>query len=273
MIDLHIPDPVADLERFIENLKSRKPFTFIRFSDGEIEILRNRYLEINEGVTVFRGQTFNNDFPAYDAKRFDPETNKDLRHDLLRSAMMRQNRFFKGVPAAHNRAEVDRDFLLRLNGGMSEMITFSDLFLNSNYPLYRERLVVEFSRYESVAVIANYRSVASGVLAGARVIPVGDNFFASYQEALSSVMEGCLELPESSLVLSSASSLTNIVGMLLYEQRPDLTFLDIGTSLNDLLGLDSKTRAYHQLYKGDSDSGFMKGLRYKLSKEYQLKWM
>lgn len=272
MIDLYIPDPVADLKRFIDNLKSGAPFTFIRFSDGEIEILRNRYLEINEGVTVFRGQTFNNDFPAYDAKRFDPEKNIGLRQDLLRSAIMRRDRFFKGIPAGHNRAEVDRDFLLRLNGGMSEMITFSDLFLNSNYSLYRERLVVEFSRYESIAVIANYRSVTSGVLAGARIIPVGDNFFASYLETLSSVMKCCLELPESSLVLSSASSLTNIVGMKLFDRRPDLTFLDIGTSLNDLLGLDSKTRAYHQLYKGSSDSGLMKGLRYKLSKQYQLKW-
>ena len=60
--------------------------------------------------------------------------------------------------------------------------------------------------------------------------------------------------------------------MKLYEIRPDITFIDIGTSLNDLLGLDSRTRAYHNLYFSKSIKEKIIAFRYTFIKEYKIKW-
>jgi len=137
------PNPRTHLENLLLKLKSKESFSFIRFSDGEIEILRNRYLEINNGKTVFRDREFSNNFPVYDKKKFDPEINQDFREDLLKSALFRGGNYYKGIPTAHNDALYDRELMLRLNGGFDSRMTFADLFLNSNYETYKKKFVKE----------------------------------------------------------------------------------------------------------------------------------
>ena len=48
------------------------PFQFVRFSDGETEILESRYLSINDGKVHFRGMVHDIDYPEHDKKLFDP---------------------------------------------------------------------------------------------------------------------------------------------------------------------------------------------------------
>lgn len=267
MTQLITPNAIADLDKIIKLLKDKKAFTFVRFSDGEIEILRNRYLEINKGTTIFRGRTFTNDFPDFDAKKFDPMNQQNIRKDLLSSALFRHKCFFKGIPTRHNDAIKDREFLLRLNGGFESNMTFSDLFLNSNYLKYRDEVVPLFEHYEKVYVIANYRAKLVGLMSKAKHIPIPDNFFASYDDVIKSVYEEIKNIPDGSLVLSSASSLSNILGHRLHLKNPNVTFIDVGTSINDFLSLDHNTRAYHK----QGRSIFHKFI-YRNSKGYDIKW-
>lgn len=261
------PSANSHLENFTDFLERKKPFSFVRFSDGETEILHNRFLEINEGKTTFRGRTFENKFPAFDAKKFDPRIHQKLRSDLLESATFRSENFYKGIPTSHNNAIADREFMLRLNGGYSTNMTFADLFLNSNYQNYRSNLVPLFGTFEKIYIIANYRSKPVGELRKSTLIEVPDNFFSCYDETLSHVMEKLILIESNALVLSSASSLTNIVGYKLFNERSDLTFIDIGTSVNDLLSLDSRTRSYHAV-----QGNILNNIKYRLSKGYKIKW-
>ena len=137
-----MPTGGGDLDRFERLVRERLPFTFVRFSDGEIEVLRNRKLVIASGQTEFRGKRFSNQFPEFDSKCFDPRCGQDVRGDLLASAIFCESAYFKGVPTRHNNALVDREFMLRLNGGFTPQMTFSDLFLNSNFLRAREFLPV-----------------------------------------------------------------------------------------------------------------------------------
>ncbi len=262
-----IPDPAKQLQLFENFLTNKTPFTFIRFSDGEIEILRNRYLEISGGKTVFRGRVLKNNYPQFDAKRFDPTLHQNIRSDLLAAAMLRGHNFFKGIPTRHNEALDDREFLLRLNGGFSQYMTFADLLLNSNFADYRNRIVPLFATFDRVYVIANFRAKPADIIAKASLISVPDNFFATYDEALSNVMSGLKGIEPGSLVLSSASSLTKIVGHQLFMQRQDVTYLDIGTSINDLLSLPHNTRGYHL----EGQSWFYRQFP-SLRKGFQLRW-
>lgn len=267
MLQVLIPDAIIHLNNFISLLKSKTPFSFVRFSDGEIEILRNRYLEIGGGKTLFRGREFKNSFPDFDAKRFDPRIHQNIRKDLLSSALFREKNFYKGIPTAHNNAIKDREFLLRLNGGFDTNMTFSDLFLNSNYRKYRDEVVSLFEAFENIYVIANYRAKPIEILEKATHIHIPDNFFATYDDVVKDVFEQIKNLPDGSLILSSASSLSNILGFWLYQQNPTITFLDIGTSINDLLSLSHNTRAYH-----NEEKSFFQRIFYRSKKGYEIQW-
>jgi len=267
MTKMSVPCPKEHFNRILDLLKFKKTFTFVRFSDGETEILHNRYLEINKGQTFFRGRVFDNNFPDFDSKRFDPIKNRELRSDLLESAMYRNDDFYKGIPTQHNGSVIDREFMLRLNGGQSKCMTFSDLFLNSNYNDYRKKIVPLFKEYTHTYVVANYRSKLCGELSNSHLIKIPDNFFATYKETLKDVFHQLINIESGSLVLCSASSLTNIIGYKLALVRKDITLIDIGTSVNDLLSLNSKTRAYHS-----ADSSVLSKIKYKSSKGYQIKW-
>lgn len=261
--------PTADehLKLFVDNLSTKKPFSFIRFSDGEIEILKNRYLEIDNGKTVFRGRSFRNDFPKFDSKRFDPLIHQNIRKDLLAAATFNQEEFFKGIPTAHNNAVIDREFMLRLNGGYTHQMTFSDLFLNSNYQNYRDYVVPLFGEFENIYVISNYRSKLTGVLTQAKHISIPDNFFESYDDVLEEVMSKLQNIESGSIIISSASSLSNVVAHRIALEKSDITFIDVGTSLNDILGLQSNTREYHQ-----QNASLFKKIKYKLTKRSKLSW-
>jgi hypothetical protein len=268
-----LPTGQGDLGRFERMVSERIPFTFVRFSDGEIEILRNRRLIIAEGITEFRGKRYANKFPEFDQKRFDPRRDNQVRADLLASALYCGEGYFKGIPTAHNNALHDREFMLRLNGGFTSHMTFADLFLNSNFLRARSKFFPFVAAcFADVLIVCNWRCELKGYLQHGRLVQIPDDFFSSYHSTLQSVLAKLHDAPRFALVLSSASSLSNVIGHRLRLDRPDLTFLDIGTVLNDLLGLPLNTRGYHKLLRPSTMRAKLSAWRYRMSKEYNLMW-
>ena len=259
--------------RFLSNLLyTRKPFTFIRFSDGEMEIVRNHPLFIGDGLISWSKGEFEFGYPDFDKKEFIPERDSKLREDLLASARFKSEYFFKGIPTSHNKAIMDRDLLVELNGNTLTNLTFADLFINQNFLKFRRKTYPLFHKFENVSYLGNFR--ANPTLANPRwkLIPLQDNFFANYENVLESCMNALQSLPDYSLVLSSASSLTNILGYKIQGFRRDLTFFDVGTSLHDLVGLPGGIRQYHALIGRNSPKGIYRKLRLVSSPSFILKW-
>lgn len=268
-----MPTGDGDLERFERLVRERSPFTFVRFSDGEIEVLRNRKLVIADGITEFRGKRLSNQFPEFDQKRFDPRRGQDVRGDLLASAIFCESGYFKGVPTRHNNALGDREFMLRLNGGFTPQMTFSDLFLNSNFLRARASFFPFLAAsFKDLLVVGNWRCELRGYLGKGKLVQIPDDFFSKYRKTLDSVQATLEAAPDSALILSSASSLSNVLGHRLRISRPDLTFLDSGTVLNDLMGLPLRTRAYHKLIDPRTLHERFAAWRYRRHREYQLQW-
>jgi hypothetical protein len=264
---IYTPSAENDLQRLIILLKNEEPFCFVRFSDGEICILKNIYLEIKEGITIFRGRTFKNNYKKHDIKKFDPILNQEIRRDLLSSAIFRKKNYFKGVPATHNNQIEDRDFMIRLNGGMTDEITFADLLMNSNFLDFNNKMLPIIFK-KKIAIIGNFRGKPDKTIAHAKYIPIQDNFFENYVETLNSIVDKINLLPEKTVVISSASSLSNIIGWKIFSIRPDITFIDVGTTINSLIGIKGNYRNYHSLLSDDP----VKIAKYKRLKEYSIKW-
>lgn len=268
------PNRKEHFNYFINLLNSTKPFTFIRFSDGEVEVLRNRKLTILNKKTFFRGKAYSNDYPVMDTKKFDPLIDQKFRMDLLESCIFKSEFYFKGIRTfSINDSEsiIDREFLLRLNGGFDNYITFSNLLINENYLLFRSKMFpLILKKFKNIVVVSNWRSKIK--FECYEHIKVCDNFIKNYENEFNNILNLLLNIPDYSVVLCSASSLTNILGHKLFLLRPDLTFLDVGTSINDLLSLESNTRVYHKLLNTKKyNSGLLKFINL-LINDLLIKW-
>ena len=262
----------VDFEIVKSLLKSKSPFTFVRFSDGEMEILRNQALFIGNGKIIWRKGSFDFSYPEFDSKEFKPERDKEIRRDLMLSATYKNKNYFKGIPTKHNSAILDRNLMIKENGDSVYNLTFADLLINENYLKFRREIIPTFMNFNDVFILGNFRTRPELIHPNWRLIPIQDNFFLDYKKTVDKSYEVLISLPMNSLVLGSASSLTNILGYMLNSKRQDITFIDIGTSMHDLFGLESGIREYHNLLLKNSLRGIYKKVRLIQRSGFRLKW-
>ena len=67
------PHAKRDFQELRSRLLNNIPTTFVRFSDGELEILRNNPLSITDGIVHWRLGTLDGKYPKHDDKSFVPE--------------------------------------------------------------------------------------------------------------------------------------------------------------------------------------------------------
>ena len=262
------PDPKDDFYRIKNLIQTRKPFSFVRFSDGELEIIRNRKLSILSGKTEFRGQSFKNNFPKLDEKTFDPAKNFLIREDLIKSAIFRQSNYLKGIPTKHNNSIEDRNFMVRLNRGFDNNLTFSDLLMNSNYLRFRREILSILKAHPDVILIVNESFKSSSAFQNADVIKIPTNFFVKYIETKNFILNKLSEIKKPHLIISSASSMSNVIGCEVIKNNYPHQFIDIGTAINDILGFPMFTREYHNLISSNP----IKKIQASISKGYKIKW-
>ena len=153
--------------------------------------------------------------------------------------------------------------ILNWNGSkyLIDLIRSINKNVYSNYKFFREKIVPLICNYKNVYLVANFRAKPIDILKKSKHIKIPDNFFDNYQQIRDEVIEKLLHIPIGSLILSSASSLSNIIGYRIFQLRKDITFLDVGTSINDLLSLDKITRSYHVTYFSKGLKPFLRRLR------------
>jgi hypothetical protein len=261
-----------DFKSFIDFLANKAPFTFVRFSDGEMEVIRNQPFRIGNGKVSWRKGDFSYRYPDFDEKEFSPERDFRLRDELIESAIYLHPQYFKGIPASHNSARADQNLMIDLNGHSITNLTFSDLFINQNFKKFRNHAVPLFQSFSDVFVLGNFRAKPELLNSNWRLIPVEDNFFPNFERVKEEKLRELSALPKDALVLASASSLTNIIGKRLHEVRKDLTYFDIGTSMHDLMGMEMGIREYHSVLLPNNLSGMKSKLNLYRRRNFWLKW-
>lgn len=234
-------------ELFKNFIVNNDVFQFIRFSDGEIEIIRNRVSKIEKGVVIFKGKKISHSYPQWDYKSFNPKHDQTLRHDLLLAATHRDKNYYKGIPTRHNKAVSDRELMIRLNSFYDSNLTFSDLFLSENYLRFRKDILPLIFNKKNIFIISNYRSKLSSEISHAVHLPIPDNAFENHEDIIFNLMMKLKKIPSKSMIISSASSISNIIGFLINKEGLDISFIDVGTSINDYLGLEMGNRQYHSI--------------------------
>lgn len=269
----YVPDPRRDLQRFARFLRASVPFRFSRISDGELFILRNERLILSSKEFILGEVVVRASYEDYDRKSFEPELHQAFRQDFIASCRHVGPAYYVGLPGRNVLdREAERQQILTWRGGIDERCTFADLLINENYRRFVSTILPLFHRFRSVVVLGNHRMRPNQLNTSWQLIPVPDDLIGGYPASTSEAERAVLEVPEGSLVLSSASTYSNVLAARVDVQRPDVTFIDVGTALHPFMGMGEAPRDYHVQLSPLLGRKSMARLRYRFASHRTIRW-
>jgi hypothetical protein len=255
------PNAVSPADHFNELtylLEARVPFSFVRFSDGELFVLLNKFISLKaEGYTIGSRNFSANSYPAHEQKLFDPELHSKQRIALINSLRFQRSRYFVGLPCPC--CSPLRDYLrLWINSALCDLdngwnpsrYTWANLLINSNYSRYIALWPNIFNQYNVVLISNRIASVDNLPFRVMKRIDIGNNCFVNDFDRVSAIASEIDAIAKrsdkSTLALFSAASLSNLLIHRVSEINDNVTCIDIGSSLNPLLQMSGweSTRTY-----------------------------
>jgi hypothetical protein len=236
-----------DFIKFYDMLYNGENFAFSRFSDGEMYILQNKKLVLDQNLIQIGDQKQHGPYQSQDFKHFDPEIHPYVNDALIKAFKHRQYNYFKGISCACCVGEENFKWQLDLHDGDDDSLTWANLWVNGNYPLFMENVYPLFFNKKCVFVghkDANIFNMPFFV----KDFRVGYNAMVNDIAVISDIKKwiGDNNITDH-LFLFSASSFSNLAIYELYKEYQNNTYIDIGTTLAPLMNMPTQ-RSYLQAY-------------------------
>lgn len=234
------------IQFFEQKLRSKEPFAFVRYSDGEMGILMGWYTELSDKIkfgTPDNMRHINYAYPPEDHKLFDPKKHGFYKDKLTDSLLFEKKGYYKGIISGCQDQEMYNAQFKILNKTIEEVtndesFTYADLFVNSNYPYFIQNLLPQFFNYKTVIICNENANIDTLPFPVVKDFRVGYNCFINDHDIIKDIKQYISSNNiENHLFLFSASSLSEVAIHELYNFNDKNTYLDIGTCLNIFLGL------------------------------------
>lgn len=229
-------------------LEAKEPFAFTRFSDGELLILQNRRIVISGSEAFAHDRWGRGQWGEEEHKTFTPGKDEELRLKLHASFVHRQPNYFKGICCKCCVGE--QNWAWQFGPGnlteaeLSEKtLTWANLLINANYSFFVQRMVPLFSSFPVVVVVNEKANLTTLPFYNSIVkdFRVGQNCHISGQHLIFDMTKWVTENPQyqsGTLFLFGAASLSNLLIHSLFSAFPNNTYMDVGSTMNPMMGLD-----------------------------------
>lgn len=235
------------IELFIDKLINREPFAFARYSDGELFILQNKELKLDSGIIKVGDITTPGYYKSQDYKHFNPSENQDFRNKLLEAFTYKQDQYYKGISCRCCVGEEAFNQQIDMHGGDDQFLTWANLFVNSNYPIFVERVLPILQTYDSI-IICHKDADLSKLEFVVKDFRVGYNAMINDYYKIEDIKNWIDENKVTNkLFLFSASTFSNLAIYELFKHNNKNTYLDIGTCLTPFMNMPCD-RGYLQEY-------------------------
>ena len=119
-----------DIEFIFNKLQNQDKFSFSKYADGEFAILANL------PITNVDKWTFN------------PDLHFEMRNELIRSFKFKDPDYYVGVSCKCCQPSQHVDWMREQSD--QDILTWANIFVNSNYPYFTENFIPEFDNHEVV---------------------------------------------------------------------------------------------------------------------------
>ena len=175
--------------------------------------------------------------------------------------MHTQHNYFKGICTGTDPHVGDEnfDYQIELHGGDHKTLTFSNLLINANYKHFIEEMAPLFAERDIIYVVNKLAITEQLPFRIKKKFEIGSNCMINDYRVTEDVKEYIAKNNiKDHIILCSAASLSNFVIYENFKENSQNTFLDIGSCLNPLLGLEGwkYTRGYLTHYWLGSNSPF-----------------
>ncbi len=237
----------SHIELIINKLINKESFAFARYSDGELFILQNKELKLDKGLIQIGNEVNTGIYNSQDFKHFDPINHSDFRSKLIEAFTYKADNYFKGISC---RCCVGTDAFneqINLHGGDSEFLTWANLFVNSNYPIFIQRVLPILQMYDTV-MVCHHDADLSNLEFVTKDFRVGYNAMINDYDKIQDIKNWIdSENISGKLFLFSASTFSNLAIYELFKHNNTNTYLDIGTCLTPYMKMPME-RSYLQEY-------------------------
>ena len=248
-------------DTILHKLKKKENFAFSRFSDGELFIMQNKTVVLADHHFITGDIKGQNRYTKEEHKEFYPDKHQEYRELLIECYKHKQDNYFKGICTTTD-GHVGKDnfaWMIHLHGGDHETLTYSNLLINANYKRFVEELVPLFNNRKIIYVVNSMANTDNLPFDLVKKFQIGSNCMINDFETADKVAQYINDNNiEDHIVLCSAASLSNFIIHKCFKENQNNTFLDIGSCLNPLLGLEGwkYTRGYLTSYWLNSGSHF-----------------
>lgn len=224
----------GDFLKFYEKIKGHQPFAVSRNNDGEMIILFDEFIDLR--------QKLNGEF-IYDPQQAD---HKYFRDKLMESAQFKADNYYVGIACRCCVGNEKHEKLKALTGQDDEHLTWGNIFVNANYPLYVKNIMPEFRNYNIVMVVNN-KAIVNNLPFADKIVKtfyVGTNAWMQDYRTVEKMKRYIEEKNiENHLFLFCAGPFSNILILECFKSSPNNTYLDAGSTLDSMLSLGA-TRGY-----------------------------
>jgi hypothetical protein len=250
-------------DSLLNKIRNKENFAFTRFSDGELFILQNKTVVLADDHYITGNIKGRNRYTKEEHKEFYPEKHQQYRDKLIETFKHNQDRYFKGICTSTDGhvGKENFDWMVDFHGGDHSNLTFANLLINANYSRFVEEMIPLFMDREILYVVNEMADTSKLPFEISKKFEIGSNCMVNNYDTAEKVRDYIRETgTKDAIVLCSAASLSNFVIYDGFRDNQDNTFLDIGSCLNPLLGLEGwrYTRGYLTGYWLNSQSPFQR---------------
>lgn len=222
-----------DLDEILRLIVESDSLALSRFADGEASILKN--------ITVGNK----------DGWLYKKDKNLIFRMDLRRSLLCADKNYLYGLSCTCC-DKPNHDFLLNSVRAPLTQLTFSNIWVNANYPVFNERFlkVVRESKKQVVVCTGNKARLneLGQHIQISDFIPIPGNcvvYWEKYREQIRGLLDLKATQYSNTIFLFAAGPLSEILIHEMWQANPRNIYLDIGSTLDPMM-FRRNSRAYHK---------------------------
>jgi hypothetical protein len=221
-------------------IRNDEHFAFSRYSDGELWILQNKELKLDSDVIQVGNQKNPGVYQSPDFKHYDPSIHGKYKDLLIEAYKHKQSGYYKGISCSCCVGKENFDWQIDLHGGDDESLTWANLWVNGNYPLFILHTLPIF--YSKDCVFVGHESADTSNLPFIKKdFRVGYNAMINDYGKIEDIKKWIKENNiENHLFLFSASTFSNLAIYELFKEFPNNSYVDIGTCLTPMMNMPTE---------------------------------